>query len=97
MLRKKLLNRIDKMLCRYLGIAAEKVYLNGTKISNETLMITHTLSFKRHLLKESWTEFSVFSIKDVNSEDREKLGLAMGKTIAKNLVVSFEETPIKRA
>lgn len=98
MLRRKiLLESIDRLLCGYLGIKAEKTCLNTTLMNNKTLMVTHTLSFKRHLLKESWTEFNKFSIRHVNSTDREKLGLAMGKTVAKNLVISFEEPPIERS
>jgi hypothetical protein len=96
MFPKGLLEKIDSVLCVYLGIETEKVHLNSTHRHKKELAITHTLSFKRHLLKESWAEFSSFSMKQASTEDCEKLGLAMGKAIAKKLVVSFEESPIER-
>ncbi|MFK3618023.1 hypothetical protein WJ883_11295, partial [Coxiella burnetii] len=54
-----------------------------------------TTAYKRHVMKESWSSFSDVSLKRVNPESLEKLGLAAGKAIAKNLIISFEKPTIK--
>jgi hypothetical protein len=94
MLLKRLLGKIDKILCIYLGLEQEETQLNAVQVIGEKLVIT--ASFKRHSFKESWDNFSTFEIKHTNRYDREKLGMAAGKAIAKKLVVSFEAPPIEK-
>ncbi|OGT35561.1 MAG: hypothetical protein A3F11_00010 [Gammaproteobacteria bacterium RIFCSPHIGHO2_12_FULL_37_14] len=52
-------------------------------------------SFKRHSYTQNWNEFSSVNFKQLNQNNKEKLGIAIGKAIAKNLIISFEEINIK--
>ncbi len=96
MLIKNLLVKIDCLFCSYLGFAQEEVRPNTVQIQGEKLIVTNTSSFKRHLLKETWDNFNNAGIKQIRPEARERLGIAIGKAIAKNLVVSFEEISINK-
>lgn len=93
---KALLTRLDKILCAYIGLDKEEVKPNTVQVIGEELVITSTSTFKRHVFNESWENYSTSLIKHTNNIDREKLGLAAGKAIAKKLVVSFEELTIKQ-
>ena len=96
MLLKMLLGKIDKIFCAYFGLKQGEVQPDTVQmIDDEIIVTTNTLSFKRHTMNESWDDFSTSEMSQVNLENREKLGLASGEVIAKNLVISFEETPIK--
>lgn len=88
-----LLQKMDKVLCFYLGLEYEEACPIAVKIIKNKLFITHTSSHKRHLIEEPWDKFK---IKHTNSTNLEKLGLALGKAIANNLVISFESPSIKK-
>ena len=94
MVLKQLIGKIDKTLCSYLGLEREETCPTAVQMVGDRLLITKTASYKRHLMKESWNNFSVLDMGQTSPENRERLGLAAGKAIAKNLVVSFEEFPI---
>lgn len=97
MLFKSALFKIDKILCAYFGInETEKVSLNEVKLIKNKLFVFNSPAFTRHSAKESWESFSKRAVRQIDSEDKQKLGLALGKAIAAELVISFEETPINR-
>lgn len=93
---KIVIKKIDQLLCSYLGLNRERVKLNSIKIKNNKFIITSTISFKRHSFQEYWDEFNTTSFKQLNNQDRKKLGLAAGKILAKNLSISFEEVSIDK-
>ena len=88
----KLFSKIDGVLCAYLGLKAQEVTPNSLEIKDGQLFIHNTSSFKRHVNTESWEEFVEHSFEHTTSENKEKLGLALGKSLANNLVISFEPT-----
>lgn len=90
------LSKIDKIICFYLGLEQEEIRPISAQVIGGQLMVANTTSFKRHIMNDRWNNFSLFGIKQTNQENREKLGLAVGKAIAKKLAVSFEETQMKR-
>ncbi len=93
---KKLLTKIDHLICLYLGLKKEEFSPETVQIQNNQLIITSTSSFKRHGVKESWDEFHAGRIDRLKAHHREKLGIAIGKVLAKKLSVSFEKTTIMR-
>lgn len=96
MMFKIVIKKIDKLLCNYLGLDREKVKPNSIKIKNNQFIITSTIPFKRHSFQEYWNEFYTTSFKQLYDHDRQKLGLAAGKILAKNLTISFEEVSIDK-
>lgn len=90
---KTILAKVDKILCNYLGLDKAEITPHIVQLKGKQLMIVNTDSFKRHVEK---TCISESNLKMMNIENKEKLGLAVGKAIASNLIVSFEEVVIKR-
>jgi hypothetical protein len=90
----ELLAKIDKLLCRYLGL--EEMELTPQVLEQKKdgqLMVLNTESFKRHAYMVPIAEMSFTSINNVN---RNKLGAAIGRMMANHLVISFDEIIIKR-
>lgn len=89
----KFFKKIDKILLSYLGIENELTHPIYVKsISNKIYISNHT-SFKRHKIKESWEDFSLKNIEAIESK---QLGIAIGKSIAKNLIIKFDSTDFNR-
>lgn len=90
---KNILVRIDRFLCVYLGL--DKVELTPHFVAKKggELIVLNTESFKRHIQE---TPISELDVDMMNNENKNKLGKAVGKVIAKNLVVTFDEVAIKR-
>lgn len=97
MVFKILLKRLDKLLCNYLGINKDEIRPNSVKIQKNKLIITNTIPFKRHSFQEPWDKFNNSHFKQLHKDEREKLGLAAGKALAKGLTISFEEPPIDKS
>lgn len=93
---KNFLKTIDKMFCKYLGLESEIVLPNAVEIKANQLIISNTESFKRHSYAQNFDEFSIVNLKQISQNNKEKLGIAIGKAIARNLIISFEEVQIKR-
>lgn len=91
---KKIVDLVDKAIRKYLGINDTEVSPNNVKISKGNIIISSTESFKRHVYIQNWEEFNELNFKNTSSNNKEKLGIAIGKVIAKNLVISFDEMPI---
>lgn len=97
MLKLNFLNKIDKLFLSYLGIDKEKIRPNFIELFDNNLMISSTEGFKRHLFTDDWDSFCAVHFKQINSYDKEQLGVAIGKAIAIDLIVSFEPIKIKRS
>ncbi len=91
-----MVKKIESVLCRYLSLKDDEVTPTSVGIISNKVVISSHHSYKRHLIKESWDEFSNVSMNHVASKKNEKLGLAVGKALAKNLIVKFEDTDFKR-
>lgn len=95
----KLLQRLDRLLCLYFGLEKEEIKPSAVRKDfkdSANLWLISSSSFKRHAIKESWHDFHALSMGKTVAEDRKKLGMAIGKIIAKNLVVSFEQEENKK-
>ena len=97
MLLNALLENLDKIFCRYLRKKIKKNKPYNLRIRNNQLIVTRTIPFKRHILQEQRKDFDVPDFKKLHRNDREKIGLATGKAIAKGLAVSFEEVSIDKS
>jgi len=85
--------KIDKLLCCYLGLDNSEIIPHFLVRKGNEFIVTNTESYKRHIQETSLTKMNIDM---VNQENKEKLGIALGKILATNLVVSFEEIVIKR-
>lgn len=91
-----MVKKIEAILYRYLSLEDDEVTPTSVGIISNKVVISSQHSYKRHVTKESWDEFSSYSIKHVTDKKNEKLGLAVGKVLAKNLIVKFEDTEFQR-
>lgn len=89
LLFKKAVEKIDLFFCSYLGL--KEAYTKPEEIENISgnIFVKSTEPNKRHLHKNS---FDDVYISQYSKEDKEKLGLAIGKSIATNLIVKFVDT-----
>lgn len=94
---KGLLENIDQWLCRYLSLHKESVWPTTLQSEQQKLFVGHTLSFKRHALKLPWQAFHLSQVTQVSTLKRQQLGSAMGKSMAKGLVISFDSPPIGKS
>ena len=92
---KYLLDKIDAILCKYIGISDNEITPNYIKKFGSQLLISNTESFKRHLYVYPIKDFFTNDFKMLNYSNQQKVGLAIGKALAKNLVVSFDNIHIK--
>lgn len=88
----RLFKRFDKILCLYFGIKQNVVRPIKAKMIKNKLIISNTESNRRHLYRNT---FDTIKFEEINTEDRKKLGVAVGELLAKNLVISFENSTIK--
>lgn len=94
---KKILNKLDKLICNYLGLIGNEVDRpRSIKIINNDIYIFKNTPFQRYKSVESWTHFNDHGIHQENNIFRMKIGIAAGKAIAKNLVVSFDNVEVKK-
>ena len=91
-----ILNKIDLVICSYLGLSGHEVDRPRTiSIVNNNLFITKNLPFQRHKSYETLKCFSEGGIQGMDKKMREKIGIAAGKSIAKDLTISFDKIEIK--
>jgi len=90
---RNILERADKFLCIYLGLKSTKIVPQIVEKKRTQLKVWHTESFKRHVHK---VLVNKINLKMIDDNNKEKLGIAIGKMIASNVVVSFDEIVIKK-
>lgn len=95
-MERRFLKKLDRVLSNYLGIDSELTHPISVQIISNKIYITNALSYKRHKMKESWENFSIHSLKNTKIRESKKLGVALGKAIAKNLVIKFDSTEFSR-
>jgi hypothetical protein len=89
----KFLIIIDKLLCGYFGFNNTETTPHFVKRKGKKLVILTTESFKRHTQE---MPISMIIANTINKQNRDKLGMAVGKAIAENLTISFDVIKIKR-
>lgn len=94
---KYLLDKVDAILCKYIGISNDEVTPNYLMKFGHQLSISNTEPFKRHLYVQNIKDFFTNDFKKLDYSSKQKLGVAIGKALAKNLVVSFENVHIKES
>ena len=88
-------SKMDQLICSYLGLGKKVVTPSSVQLFAGKLVISSTMPFKRHAINETWDEFNLQGMSQVTHDDLEKLGVAIGKALAKKLTISFEEIKIK--
>jgi hypothetical protein len=92
---KKFIKGVDKIVCTYLGLTGEeREQIQSIKIIENNIVLFNNNPFHRSKSVESWQNFSNYSVHKTDCLKKQKIGLAAGKAIAKNLVISFENTDI---
>lgn len=91
---KKILETIDNYLCKYIGLEKEEEQLDSLLKRGNHIFLCITESFKRYVRQDRLDNFLSSDLEEINQVTREKLGISMGKVLAKNLVVSFESISI---
>lgn len=90
------LKKIDNYICQYFGITEQTTVPTELRTQGKNLFVSSTDSFKRHHFHNRVDVFCAANIKKLNAINRKKLGSAIGKALATNLLVSFEEFSIKK-
>lgn len=88
-----ILESADKFLCIYLGFKNAKVIPQILEKKHGRLTLWHSESFKRHIHK---VFVDRFNLNIIDHKNKEKFGVSLGKIIASNLVVSFDEININK-
>lgn len=89
------IGKLDKLFCTYLGFKKQVATPNSVKIFGNELIITITESYKRHFQALKWDNFSSGTLNQLDEPKKKNLGIAMGKAIAKNLTISFDNISIQ--
>ncbi len=93
---KKYLKIIDDFFCKYLALSKQDVTPSLLKVHGNKITVISTESFKRHSYSKSVNEFITNKIDELDENNKKKFGSAIGKVIAKNLTISFENISIKK-
>ena len=89
-------NKLDKIICIYLGLTGSEVdRARSIKIINNNIIIFKNSPFQRHKVVESWKHFNDYSMQNEDVTTKKKIGIAAGKAIAKNLIITFDNIEIK--
>lgn len=90
---KDLLRIVDFFFCKYLGLEIEKTFPYQVALKNNRIIICSLL--RRHVIYESLENYKSHTSKiSFNNMETRKLGKAIGKTIASNLTISFNEAKL---
>lgn len=82
-------------MCKYIGINKQEVKPEIIKKIGNKLLVINTESYKRHTYTQKLDQFLSRNIEKLDDHAKKKLGVSLGKILAKNIIVSFEKTTIK--
>lgn len=88
-----LLEKIDRKVCSYLQLNAQYEKPCTVEFDGSNLFVISLESYKRHVHKVKW---SMFNLDQTTQEDKKKLGIATGKSLAKHLTISFDPPKVHR-
>lgn len=91
----KILKKLDGFSRAYFGLTKidQAATPRMVEVVCDKVVVTNTEPFKRHLQK---TSLSDLEIKELSQVNQQKLGIAAGKAIADNLIISFQPPSIKK-
>lgn len=92
-LTKRTLDLIDKKICSYLKISQQHTKPMKVNFDGQDVFVTSVESYKRHIYSVKLPEFCT-NLTSIN--DRKKLGIAVGKSLANNLTISYETPEVTR-
>lgn len=90
---KAFFERLDKLLCVYIGLENDNESASALECNSSKIWILFTNSFRRHYQKQALEDFFNSKFSNVSNKDKEKIGLALGKAIADDLIISFTSYP----
>jgi hypothetical protein len=93
---KQLLEIIDYYICQYIGLDKKEVIPDVLKKTGNRFILVNTEPFKRHIYSEKWEDFLLMKFEEMSESTKQKIGISMGKSLAKNLVISFDKTKIMK-
>ena len=89
------LQKADGWICAYLGLEKEKTQPTKVSMSHGKMYVYSHQSYKRHQVMSDWQTYQGVDLAQTPPEQQEQLGMAMGKAVAKDLVVSFDQPTVK--
>jgi hypothetical protein len=88
---KQFISKVESIICAYLRLDREEVKAGNVKFVGKSLIVTHTTSYRRYLFKSLLDEFNNKDYHQHVDANLDCLGRALGKIIATDLVIKFEE------
>lgn len=88
------LQKADRLICAYLGLETEKTQPTKVVMSRGKVYVHSHQSHKRHHVASEWQSYQGVELSQTPPEQQEQLGVAMGKAVAKDLVVSFDQPKV---
>ncbi len=92
----RLLTMIDTFICACIGLDSDESRLNKISNSSGNLLISNTEPYKRHLHIQKIEDFLEHGLNKLSSESKGRLGIAIGKSMAKNLTILFGGTELNK-
>ncbi|HGU7213390.1 TPA: hypothetical protein ACNBBG_003097 [Legionella pneumophila] len=93
---KNILFRADKLICSYLGINGNETERpQSVDIKNNTILIHENSPYHRYRVIKKSNEISAVDTNNYDLQTKHKIGIALGRSIATNLVISFDEVKLK--
>ncbi|HHS8316169.1 TPA: hypothetical protein ACTUNV_002622 [Legionella pneumophila] len=93
---KNILCKTDKLICFYLGInGSETERPQSVDIRNNTIFIHENSPYHRYRVSKKSKTINQLETDTYDLMTRHKIGVALGKSIATNLVISFDEVELK--
>lgn len=89
-----ILDVIDAFICGCIGLDSEESKPNRISQVNGRLLISNTEPYKRHLYVQKVEDFLRTDLERLSNENKGMLGVAMGRSMAKNLTISFGGTEL---
>ena len=87
---------IDKIIVSYIGLSSEKDSLRALQVENTggDIVIRGTRTNKRHMMVDNISSFLDENSDEMNKKQKDQLGQAVGKSIAPDLTISFNESKV---
>lgn len=92
----KMLEIIDAFICEWIGLDSDESRLNKITHISGGLLVSNTEPYKRHLHAQKMEDFLEGGFNKLSIENKAKLGLAVGKSMAKNLTILFGGTELNQ-
>lgn len=91
----KVLEIIDNLIRKYFGFDKQEIVPHALIKTGNKIILINSESFKRHIYYQKWDRFLSSDCKEISDAAKQKIGQAMGESLAKNLVISFENILIR--